>query len=69
MNLLSLIIIFLAVVICGAVAFIAWELTSEAGPGGTSPTDEERPQVPAEASGADSGSRDAADDVPAGNRR
>mgnify|MGYP006908220953 CR=1 FL=1 len=31
MNLLSLIIIFLAVVICAAIAFIAWELTREAG--------------------------------------
>ncbi|MEX0708683.1 MAG: hypothetical protein WD078_12020 [Woeseia sp.] len=30
MNLLSLIIIFLALVLCGAIAFIAWELTSEA---------------------------------------
>ena len=29
MNLLSLIIIFLALVICAAVAFIAWELTAE----------------------------------------
>lgn len=29
MNLLSLIIVFLALVICGAIAFIAWELTSE----------------------------------------
>jgi len=29
MNLLSLIIIFLALVIVGAIAFIAWELTSE----------------------------------------
>jgi len=27
MNLLSLIIIFLALVVCGAIAFIAWELT------------------------------------------
>lgn len=30
MNLLSLIIIFLALVLCGAIAYIAWELTSEA---------------------------------------
>lgn len=30
MNLLSLIIIFLAIVICVAVAYIAWELTSVA---------------------------------------
>lgn len=29
MNLLSLIIIFLALVLCGAIAYIAWELTSE----------------------------------------
>ena len=29
MNLLSLIIIFLALAIVGAIAFIAWELTSE----------------------------------------
>lgn len=29
MNLLSLIIIFLALVIVGSIAFIAWELTSE----------------------------------------
>ncbi|MGB5245575.1 MAG: hypothetical protein WBM54_11655 [Woeseia sp.] len=29
MNLLSLIIIFLAIVICVAVAYIAWELTAE----------------------------------------
>lgn len=29
MNLLSLIIIFLAIVICLAVAYIAWELTAE----------------------------------------
>ena len=29
MNLLSLIIIFLALVIAGSIAFIAWELTSE----------------------------------------
>ena len=31
MNLLSLIVIFLAVVICGAIAFIAWELTDDGG--------------------------------------
>jgi hypothetical protein len=29
MNLLSLIIVFLALVICGAVGFIAWELTAD----------------------------------------
>lgn len=29
MNLLSLIIIFLALIVCGAVGYIAWELTSE----------------------------------------
>ena len=29
MNLLSLIIIFLALVIVGSIAFIAWELTTE----------------------------------------
>ena len=29
MNLLSLIIIFLALVIVGSICFIAWELTSE----------------------------------------
>lgn len=29
MNLLSLIIVFLALVLCGAIAYIAWELTSE----------------------------------------
>lgn len=29
MNLLSLILIFLAIVICAAVAYIAWELTDE----------------------------------------
>lgn len=29
MNLLSLIIIFLALVIVGSIAFIAWEVTSE----------------------------------------
>ncbi len=29
MNLLSLIIIFLALVIVGSIAFIAWEMTSE----------------------------------------
>jgi len=29
MNLLSLIIIFLAIAIVGSIAFIAWELTSE----------------------------------------
>ncbi|WP_156762751.1 hypothetical protein [Woeseia oceani] len=29
MNLLSLIIIFLALLICGAIAFIAWELTAD----------------------------------------
>lgn len=29
MNLLSLIVIFLALVIVGSIAFIAWELTSE----------------------------------------
>jgi Flp pilus assembly protein CpaB len=29
MNLLSLIIIFLALAIVGAIAYIAWELTSE----------------------------------------
>ena len=29
MNLLSLIIIFLALVIVGSIGFIAWELTSE----------------------------------------
>lgn len=31
MNLLSLIIVFLAFLICGAIAFIAWELTDLAG--------------------------------------
>ncbi len=29
MNLLSLIIIFLALVVVGSIAYIAWELTSE----------------------------------------
>ena len=29
MNLLSLIIIFLALVVVGSIAFIAWDLTSE----------------------------------------
>jgi len=29
MNLLSLIIIFLALVVIGSIAFIAWEVTSE----------------------------------------
>ena len=29
MNLLSLIIIFLALVVVGSIAFIAWELTSD----------------------------------------
>jgi hypothetical protein len=29
MNLLSLILIFLAVVVAGSIAFIAWELTAE----------------------------------------
>jgi len=29
MNLLSLIVIFLALVIVGSIAYIAWELTSE----------------------------------------
>jgi len=30
MNLLQLIIIFLALAVCGAVAYVAWQLTSEA---------------------------------------
>jgi len=29
MNLLSLIIIFLAIVVCAAIGYIAWELTAE----------------------------------------
>ncbi|MDZ7643466.1 MAG: hypothetical protein U5K76_04075 [Woeseiaceae bacterium] len=29
MNLLSLIIIFLALAMCGAIAYIAWELSSD----------------------------------------
>jgi len=33
MNLLQLILIFLAIIICAAVAYIAWELTSDAAAG------------------------------------
>lgn len=40
MNLLSLIIIFLALVICAAVGYIAWELTSERD--AARPADEEK---------------------------
>jgi len=29
MNLLQLIIIFIALIVCGAIGYIAWELTSE----------------------------------------
>ena len=41
MNLLSLIIIFLALVIVGSIAFIAWELTSEE----SMPRSEDKPQI------------------------
>lgn len=49
MNLLSLIIIFLALVITGSIAFIAWELTSERYmPRGPRNVGEERPGDPKE---------------------
>lgn len=57
MNLLSLIIIFLAIVICGAVAFIAWELTSDAGPDGARPTEGSSPTPPEEPGFSDDGAR------------
>lgn len=43
MNLLSLIIIFLALVICGAVGYIAWELTAD--------DPAEKPESPADSVG------------------
>lgn len=68
MNLLSLIIIFLAVVICGAVAFIAWELTSEAGPDNESPAPGRGEGIAADSSRDNGPSSDAGDGT-AGNSR
>lgn len=45
MNLLMLIIIFLALIICASIGFIAWELTrdEESGSTETAVQDDERP--------------------------
>ena len=48
MNLLSLIVVFLAIAICVAIAYIAWELSSDepdasGREGGPAPDDPEKP--------------------------